>query len=231
MSQIFLCYPLPWRDEIYRQRVDVRDGWLVYKILNSVGPKTIMMTYETSPIFRSFARAFVTLEKTTRFPAVVALAITAVESGGVSGWFSNPITPFNFWGVTRPPEDGPALMALTHEDITEAQLAGFRPDERATAVKVKDLGGGRFRYSMRRWFADYPTLEAGCLAFIEFFTASPKRYTPAWEQYLLDRNTDAFLMNIGKAGYATGPASQVELTIAHQQNLQHAVAQAREELA
>ncbi len=185
-----------------------------------------MLQYEIDPVFRAVADAAVKAEQSTKFPPRVVLTVGGCESR----WFQNVTGEFNFWGITRNPEDGPAQFCDTHEDITFAQLAAFRQDERITAVEAKVLGNGRFRFRMRRWFASYVSLEASVLAYVEFFRKSPHRYQPGWQQFLIDNNEELLLKHICEAGYATGDAEKVELAILHQPNIAHAVAMARKAL-
>lgn len=186
-----------------------------------------MLEYETNPVVKDMADAFARAEKITDFPAEAGLAVFACESA----WGTLLTGDFNYWGVTRYPEAGPAKFCATHEDIATAELAGFRADERATAVFVKSLGGGRVRYSMKRWFASYRSLDESVLAFVEFFTRSPRRYAAAWEAYQSDRGSPeastTLLKSICEAGYATGAAEATEITLEHQQNIIHAVELAR----
>ncbi len=186
-----------------------------------------MTTYENSPLMKEMAQAAVSVEKATGFPAAVTLAMSANESA----WWTKETGTYNYWGITRNPEAGPAKFCATHEDVTAAQLAGFRPDERATAVKVADLGNGRCRYKMSRWFASYRNLEESLTAYTEFFTKSPRRYAGAWSQYLQDKNPEALLKNICEAGYATGNAEVVEVAIEGQSNIRDAVEHAELDLA
>ncbi len=183
----------------------------------------IMLTYETSPELRDMANAAVLAQFSTQFPARVVLTVGGCESG----WFKSVTGSFNYWGITRNPEQGPAKMCPTHEDIKPGQLSTFRSDEQATAVQAKDLGGGKFRYTMSRWFASYASLEESVASYTEFFTKSPHRYQPAWQQFLADHDEEALLKHICEAGYATGNAEGVELAILHQPNIAHAVDMAR----
>lgn len=186
-----------------------------------------MLGYETSPVLRDMADAFARAEKLTDFPPDAGLAIWACESS----WGMLLTGDYNYWGIIRAPEAGPAKFCATHEDITPADLALFRADERATAVFMKSLGGGRVRYSMQRWFASYRSIDESILAFIEFFTRSPKRYAAGWEAYRAHRDSPnastELLKAICEAGYATGDAEGTEIAIQHQANIIHAVEMAR----
>ncbi len=186
----------------------------------------VMLNYETSPALRSIARAFVALEQTTYFPPAVGLAMWACESG----WGTKITGDNNYFGITRAPEIGPAKLCATHEDISLAQLANFRADEQATVTSKAPLSNGLYRVYMSRWFASYPSLTDACAEYIKLFTASPKRYKAAWQQFLQDRDADSLLKHICEAGYATGPAEDVELHIEHQGNIIDAVAKARKDM-
>jgi hypothetical protein len=188
-----------------------------------------MLNYEDSLPFRSAARAFCALEATTKFPPAVGLAMWANESA----WGAKITGNNNYFGITRAPENGPAKMCATSEYLTPAQLQAFRPDERATAVPIagKPISAdGHQWYSMSRWFASYPTLQEACTEYIALFTKSPQRYAAAWKQFLADHDAEGLLKRLCEAGYATGPAEQVEVQIFHQANIAHAIAMARAEL-
>jgi hypothetical protein len=186
-----------------------------------------MLEYETNPVMKDMADAFARAEKITDFPPDAGLAIWACESA----WGALLTGDYNYWGITRYPEAGPAKFCPTHEDVTPLELAAFRADERTTAVFIKALGGGRNRYSMKRWFASYAGIDQSIMAFIEFFTRSPKRYAAAWEAYQSDRGSPeastTLLKSICESGYATGDAENTELSIEHQSNIVHAVEMAR----
>ena len=187
-----------------------------------------MLTYESDDNFRAMAQAAVQCETATSFPAAVTLAFWAVESN----WGKSLTGDFNYWGITRLPEEGPAKMCPTHEDITFAELMGFDARERATAVQGEALGGGRYRYAMQRYFACYASLEESVTAFVGFFTQSPRRYMDAWRQYRGDGDADALVRGICEAGYATDSASvQLRLTLEHQSNIVQAVQLARQEVS
>jgi flagellum-specific peptidoglycan hydrolase FlgJ len=182
-----------------------------------------MLTYENSPLMRQMTDAFLAVEANTGFPALVGLAMSACESA----WWASTTGDFNYFGITRNPEDGPAKLCPTHEDVTPAQLAVFRPDERATAIQGAALSDGRFRYSMSRWFASYANLEDALTHYVNFFIQSPARYKPAWNAYQQAHDADILLKAICEAGYATGGAENTELTIEHQSNIISAIASAR----
>lgn len=180
-----------------------------------------MLSYETSPLMKQMADAAVRVSITTKFPPAVFLAMSACESA----WWTRVTGSWNYYGITADPADIPdrATFCATHEDVTPEQLAGFREDERATAVQGPALGGGKYRYQMHRWFTSYESLDESVEAFVNFFILSPGRYKPAWQQFAADGDEDALLKGICAAGYATGDAETVEITIEHQGNIVHAV--------
>src|SRR4051812_1994218 len=124
-----------------------------------------MYEYEQYPPLREMAIAAVRAEAITEFPARVLLTVWACESA----WGTRVTGDFNYWGITRLPEAGLARMCATHEDLTPAELEAFDPRERATAQKEKDLGKGKARYSMMRYFASYVSLGESVIEYMEFF--------------------------------------------------------------
>ena len=186
----------------------------------------MLLTWETSQLMRSMARAFVAIECRTAtgsppsrgFPPAVGLAMSACESG----WWASVTGANNYFGITRPstfPGDPQSAWCKTTEYTTLTGLTRFRDDERATAVLVDPAKG---EYSMFRWFAVYPSLEAAVEAYVDLLIDS-MRYHPAWAAFQKDGDADKFLQAVCAAGYATGPAFKVELEIDHQQNIIHAI--------
>jgi flagellum-specific peptidoglycan hydrolase FlgJ len=177
------------------------------------------METEDSPIMRQMADAFERLRKRDGFPPRVGLAMSACESG----WWKSVTGDFNYWGKTRNPEAGAAKFCPTTEYVTHASLATFRPDERATAVP-HDVpnDGAKHKVSMSRWFASYASLDESINDFVALLENPHFRYFPAWQKFKADGDEDAFLTAVCDAGYATGDAKRVEMTILHQQNIRHA---------
>jgi len=156
------------------------------------------------------------------YPPAFGLAMSACESG----WWASVTGANNYFGITLPPaypRDPQSAWCKTTEFTTPTGLTRFRDDERATAVLINPAKG---EYSMYRWFAVYPSLEAAVEAYVDLLIDS-MRYHPAWLAYQKDGDADKFLQAVCAAGYATGPAFKVELEIEHQQNIVHAVEMAR----
>lgn len=192
----------------------------------------MLLTWETSPLMQSMARAFVAIERSTAtgsppacgFPPAVGLAMSACESG----WWASVTGANNFFGITRPPSfpgDPQSAWCKTTEYTTSTGLTRFRDDERSTAELVNPAKG---EYSMYRRFAVYASLEAAVEAYVDLLIEA-MRYHPAWQAYQKDGDTDKFLQAVRAAGYATRPAFKVELEIEHQKNILHAVDMARAE--
>ena len=140
-----------------------------------------------------------------------------------SGWWASVTGANNHFGITRPPAfpgDPQSAWCKTTEYTTPTGLTRFRDDERATAVLVNPAKG---EYRMYRWFAVYPSMEAAVEAYVDLLIEA-MRYHPAW-----DGDADKFLRAVCAAGSTTGAAFKVELAIAHQQNIIHAVEMARAE--
>jgi flagellum-specific peptidoglycan hydrolase FlgJ len=186
----------------------------------------MLSTTNDAPLLQ-IARAAVAIEDATGFPTAALISQWACESS----WGKKITGDFNYWGKIRDPEAGPARFCATHEDVSLAELAKFRPDERASETKRQPLGNGRFRIWLSRWFANYKTLEESLRDYVATFIKSPQRYKPAWQQYQQDKNVDAFLIAVCKAGYATASDyPHTLLAIAHQSNVQQAISAARSEL-
>lgn len=187
-----------------------------------------MFTYETDARLKGMADAAVKSEVTTGYPPVAMLAQFAAESG----WGESVTGAFNFWGIKRYPQAGPAKFCATTEDLTTAGFEQLRADERASVTAVEDIGiPGVRRYHLSCWFASYASFDESVKAYIEFILTN-SRYHPAWTQYQLTEDPYAFLQGIAAAGYATSPGyAKLLMEIAQQDNIQHAVAMARANLA
>lgn len=189
-------------------------------------------TFESHQPLKEMAIAAVRMEDITQFPADVSIAFGASESD----WFTKVTGRYNYWGITRAPEKGPASMCQTMEIITPAQLAEFREDERSTATVVKGRDGQplkygsnaeKLKYSMKRWFADYATPDESMRSFVSLFTGT-SRYRPTWQNFLQHGDAEKLCAGICQAGYATDPNSyNLKLTIMRQQNVRDAVEKAR----
>ena len=191
---------------------------------NALPPPSIAGRARTCTVLADMAGAAVAVEESTGFPAAVLLSQWACESG----WGKCVTGDFNYWGTTRAPEMGPAKFCPTHEDVTLAELALFRADERATETRREPLGDGKYRVWLSRWFASYRSMQESLTGYVGLFIHSPKRYKAAWLQYQRSKNVDAFLIAICAAGYATAVDYRNQLlAIAHQSNVQQAIAAAR----
>ncbi len=182
-----------------------------------------MITYETDENLRKIADAAVKAEATTGYPPIVLLAQWAIESS----WGKKVTGDFNFWGIKRTPEQGPAKLCPTTEELTKAGFQELRADVRATVSKMSPLGNGVNRFWLSCWFASYASFDESVAAYISFILGN-SRYHAAWAQYQLSKDTDGLLKGIARAGYATGRGYEdLLLTLEHQENIRHAVLQAR----
>jgi len=187
-------------------------------------PSTTAGGARTCTVLTEMAGAAVEVETSTGFPAAVLLSQWACESG----WGKSVTGDFNYWGTTRAPEKGPAKFCPTHEDITLAELALFRADERASETRREPLGDGKYRVWLSRWFASYRSMQESLTDYVGIFIHSPQRYKAAWQQYQGTKNVDALLIAICEAGYATAADYRNQLlAIAHQSNVQQAIIAAR----
>lgn len=185
-----------------------------------------MYTYETDPNLRAMALAAAKSEKSTGYPPVVLLSQWAIESK----WGQRLTGEFNYWGIKRYPDKGPAKLCPTWEDVSLAGFAAFRSDEKAAVTKKEPLGNGIWRFYMSCWFASYASVDESVAGYINFVLGN-SRYHAAWSQYQLTHDTDSLLRGIARAGYADGKGYEdLLLTIEHQQNINHAVAMAAKEI-
>jgi flagellum-specific peptidoglycan hydrolase FlgJ len=181
-----------------------------------------MYTYETDEHLRGMAIAAVKAEKLTGYPPVVLLSQFAIESS----WGQKVTGDFNYWGIKRAPEQGPAKLCPTTEDMASAGFHSMRDDERNTVTRCDPLGNGITRYHMSCWFAQYASFDESVAAYIAFILGN-SRYRQAWKQYQATKDADGLLRGIAQAGYATGGGyADLLLSIAHQQNIQHAITEA-----
>lgn len=182
-----------------------------------------MYTYETDERMKGMAIALVKAEVTTGYPPLVGLTQWAIESS----WGKSCTGDYNYWGIKRTPDQGRAKLCPTTEDMARAAFLQMRPDERNTLTSSEPIGNGITRYFMSCWFASYASFDESVAAYIAFILGN-SRYHQAWAQYQLTKDADAFLKGIAAAGYATAPSyASLLLTIEHQQNIQHAIEQAR----
>jgi hypothetical protein len=191
-----------------------------------------MKEYESDELFRDAARAAVACELATGFPADAALAIWASESA----WGQNQTGSFNFFGITGVPENVSCSKCQTTEDIFPWDLRRFRPDEQNTAVCLTSgtlLPDRKYRYSMRRWFRNFQSIDDAFCELARFVIDSPQRYVAAWTRYTAQRPGPAasqqLLADLATAGYATGSELATEDAIEKQANIAHAIEMARKE--
>ena len=69
------------------------------------------------------------------------------------------------------------------------------------------IGPAKGEYSMFRWFAVYPSLEAEVEAYVNLLDDS-MRYHPAWLTYQKDGDTDKFLQDVSCGGLPHGASVQ-----------------------
>lgn len=164
----------------------------------------------------AFAPVAVAVERSGGFPAEVIIAQTIAESD----WGERVTGVFNYWGLTAATCPArPKKFCPTTEVLTLAQFVTLPFDERASVIPGGrvDLGHGKYRYSLSRWFACFDSLADGIGAYVGVITAPGHRYYSAWMRYTQDRNVDALIDGIARAGYASGSGYGALLkSIAHE---------------
>lgn len=172
----------------------------------------------------AFAREAVAIERKHGIPARLAVGQWAVESR----WGFDTSGSHNYWGITFNPKIHPGFEWIdTHEELTLEQIQNW-PDEaeRATMVRVSDLGNGRFLVKMRRRFAAFPDLAAALAEYARLLTKVPK-YAEPLREYLRFGNFEGLVRAIAKH-WATGASyADLVLQIAKQGNVTRAIERAR----
>jgi len=157
--------------------------------------------------------------------------LVIVQWGAETNWSLEKVTGIqNYFGLTAATcPDRARKLVPTHEEMTLAQFSALPLDERESVTERKDLGHGRYRFGLCRWFACFDNLADGISAYIKTITHPAHRYYPAWQQYVKDRNVDNLINGIAKAGYATsGSYAALLQQLAHQTNVQRALQIARD---
>lgn len=191
------------------------------------------MTPKQQAALNTFAPSAVAAERAssvrlgTGYPAEVTIAQWGVETGWSLDGVTGDCNLFGLTSATFPAR--PKKFCPTQEVLTIAQFATqFALDERASVTKREDLGHGKYRYHLSRWFACFESLTDGVNAYIGVITAPAHRYYGAWKQYVAKQNMDRLMEGIASAGYASGPGyADLLKTIAHQESVRVAVAAAR----
>ncbi len=175
----------------------------------------------------AFAPAAIAVERETGWPAEVAIAQWAAESG----WGEKVTGANNYWGLTAAtqPPNHPKAFVPTREVLTLGEFAALPRDERDSVTSRVDLGNGKYEYHLSRWFASFADLAAGLAAYVALLQKPGGRYFKAWSLYEADRNVDNLCDGIAAAGYASGPGYAVLLQeIAHEDAVINAVLVAHE---
>jgi flagellum-specific peptidoglycan hydrolase FlgJ len=184
------------------------------------------LTLKQQAALAAFAPVAVAAERASGYPAEVIVAQWAAETGwsldGVSG-------DWNLFGLTSAACPArPKKFCGTHEELTPTQFQQLPGEERESVTACVNLGDGRNRYSLSRWFACFDSLADGLEAYVSVITAPGHRYAEVWRQYQRERNLDGLMEGIAGAGYATGSGYGALLKqIAGKETVKAAIAAAR----
>lgn len=126
---------------------------------------------------------------------VFVVAQAALETG----WGKSKIGEYNLFGITKGSWTGKTQLVTTTE-ILSTNAVKFTPPEQV--LSITPLPSGKFRYSVKRLFRDYDTLEQ-CLS-DHFAILSKPHFTHAWPYR---NNPVKFVeqLQAGKMKYATDP--------------------------
>lgn len=172
------------------------------------------------------ARAAVDSEKATQVPADLQCAQCILETGWLSHAPGN-----NCFGIKSYAGEFGRQLLSTREWFTDGECAGFLagdPERTADLVEpVQQDARGRKLYSVKDWFATFPTL-GDCFARKSQLFTLP-RYAPFFQAYLQNRNLESLVRGISPI-YATDPyyADQI-LKLMREPEVQQAIADARSE--
>ena len=140
------------------------------------------------------------------YPPEVTIAQWAVESA----WGEKPVGKFGCWGVKYYPGCPLSVTVLTTEVVR-----GETVHERLE-------------------FADYLSLAAACADYVRLITTEPQ-YAAAWQAYQQSKAVDSLIRGIARVYVGSDPGHQAQyaalvIEIAHQGNVQRAIAAAKSAL-
>jgi flagellar protein FlgJ len=111
-------------------------------------------------------------EKFSEISPIFTVAQAALESG----WGKSKIGEYNLFGVTKGSSwKGNVLLVTTTEYFSRPDVTFTAPEQ---VLAVKRIGESRYKYTVKRYFRDYPTLEAALAD--HFRILSGPGYTDAW---------------------------------------------------
>lgn len=116
-----------------------------------------------------------------------------------TGWGKSCIGKYNLFGITKGSWTGKTLLVTTTE-VFSTKTVKFNPPEQV--LSITPLSTGKFRYSVKRLFRDYDSLEQ-CLN-DHFEILSKPHFAHAWS-YRNDPVKFVEQLQSGKMKYATDP--------------------------
>jgi flagellar protein FlgJ len=151
---------------------------------------------------KEVAAIAVALEAQTGCPAQLLIAQWAVESE----WGAKPAGNSNFFGIKKSDRHNLCCTVTTREVVNGTSI-------------VENLQ-----------FADYASLADSCRDYVWLITCGAP-YHAAWQQYLNNRDLHTLIAAVARV-YATDPGyEQLVATIAGQENVAQAIAEARREVS
>ena len=151
---------------------------------------------------KEVAATAVALEAQTGCPAQLLIAQWAVESE----WGAKPAGNSNFFGIKKSDRHNLCCTVTTREVVNGTSI-------------VENLQ-----------FADYASLADSCRDYVWLITCGAP-YHAAWQQYLNNRDLHTLIAAVARV-YATDPGyEQLVATIAGQENVAQAIAEARREVS
>ena len=161
-------------------------------VVASTGPVTIKDQRPQAQFIARYAPGAIALEKADGVPALFTLGQGALESGWGKSSIGNALFGIkagsNWTGMKQ-------LVTTTEYFSDDKHGSGF-----PSVISITKVSDKKYKYIVKDWFRDYPTVEAG-LADHSRFLMENKRYAPAFNT----TTPDDFAQAVADAGYATAP--------------------------
>lgn len=133
--------------------------------------------------------------KSSDISPVFVVAQAALESG----WGKSKIGEYNLFGITKGSWTGKTLLVTTTEIHSTDSVKYNAPEE---VMSIKKLPSGKYKYSVKRLFRDYPSLDAALADHLEIL--HKPHFANAWPYR---KSPEEFVKRLqsGKMKYATDP--------------------------
>ena len=134
-------------------------------------------------------------QKASDISPVFVVAQAALESG----WGKSKIGEYNLFGITKGSWTGKTILVTTTEIHSTDRAKYVAPEE---VLSISKLPSGKYRYSVKRLFRDYQSLEAALADHLSIL--NKPHFASAWPYR---KSPEEFVKRLqaGKYKYATDP--------------------------